>query len=309
MTILIIGCKGQVGTELCIQMEKLKTGFISVDLPEIDITDPFSVEKYMGLPQVQLVINAAAYTAVDKAESDPENAFAVNAKGPGLIAQFCKNKNIPFIHISTDYVFDGTKNSPYLENDTVSPAGVYGKSKAEGDALIQRILEKHVIIRTSWLCSAHGANFVKTMLRMGREKETIKVVNDQKGCPTFASDLAEAIITITDRYFENKDLPWGIYHYCGKGETTWFAFAEQIFTLAGRNHTFKLKSLLPIPTSEYPTPTRRPMNSVLNCTKIMENFGIQPKPWKESLEKTLTDLYLQNRQSTHPANHPPQLFR
>jgi dTDP-4-dehydrorhamnose reductase len=300
MTILIIGCKGQVGTELCVQMEKLGIDFLAADLPEIDITDPLSVEKYMGLPHVKLVINAAAYTAVDKAESDPETAFAVNAKGPGLIAQFCKIKNIPFIHISTDYVFDGTKSSPYLEDDTVSPAGVYGKSKADGDALIQSTLEKHIIIRTSWLCSAHGTNFVKTMLRLGREKETIKVVNDQKGCPTFASDIAEAIIIITDRYFENKDLPWGIYHYCGKEETTWFAFAEQIFKLAGQNRTFKLKSLLPIPSSEYPTPTKRPMNSVLDCKKIIKNFGIQPKPWKESLEKTLLDLYLQESDCTHP---------
>lgn len=293
MTILIIGCKGQVGTELCIQMEKSKTDFIAADLPEIDITDPSSVEKYIGLPQIKLVINAAAYTAVDKAESDEETAFAVNAKGPGLIAQFCKIKDIPLIHISTDYVFDGTKSSAYLVDDPVSPAGVYGKSKAAGDSLIQSILEKHIIIRTSWLCSAHGTNFVKTMLRLGREKETIKVVNDQRGCPTFASDIAEAIIMISEKYVRNHDIPWGIYHYCGKGETTWFAFAEQIFELAGRNQTFKLKSLLPIPSSEYPTPTKRPMNSVLNCNKIIKNFGIQPKPWKESLKKTLLDLYLQ----------------
>ncbi len=299
MTILIIGCKGQVGTELCIRMEKMKIDFIAVDLPEIDITDRSSVEKYLNMPQIKLVINAAAYTAVDKAESDEKTAFAVNAKGPGLIAQLCKIKDIPLIHISTDYVFDGTKSSPYLEDDPVSPAGVYGKSKAAGDALIQSILERHIIIRTSWLCSAHGANFVKTMLRLGREKETIKVVNDQKGCPTFASDIAEAIIMISEKYLGNHDIPWGIYHYCGKGETTWFAFAEQIFKLSDRNQTFKLKSLLPIPSSEYPTPTKRPMNSVLDCKKIIKNFGIQPKPWKESLKKTIKDLYLQKSNCTH----------
>ncbi|MFH2067811.1 MAG: dTDP-4-dehydrorhamnose reductase [Pseudomonadota bacterium] len=293
MTILIIGCRGQVGTELALQMKQRGREIIAVDLPEIDITDSSSVEKYIARPEVSLVINAAAYTAVDRAESERELAFAVNAQGPGLIAESCRIGNIPLIHISTDYVFDGTKSSAYVETDPVSPVGIYGKSKAAGDSRVAGCLEKYIILRTSWVCSAYGANFVKTMLRLGNEKETIRVVNDQKGCPTFAHDIAEAIVTITEKYLAEQELPWGFYHYCGKGETTWFAFAQEIFRQAGEHRELKLKSLLPIPSSEYPSPVKRPMNSVLNCSKIIEKFGIQPRPWKESLQQTLNDLDLQ----------------
>ncbi|RJP74852.1 MAG: dTDP-4-dehydrorhamnose reductase [Desulfobacteraceae bacterium] len=293
MTILIIGCRGQVGTELALQMKQRGREIIAVDLPEIDITDSSSVKNYIARPEVSLVVNAAAYTAVDRAESERELAFAVNAQGPGLIAESCRIGNIPLIHISTDYVFDGTKSSAYVETDPVSPVGIYGKSKAAGDSLVAGCLEKYIILRTSWVCSAHGANFVKTMLRLGNEKETIRVVDDQKGCPTFAHDIAEAIVTIAEKYLAEQELPWGCYHYCGKGETTWFAFAQEIFRQAGERRELKLKSLLPIPSSEYPSPVKRPMNSVLNCSKIIEKFGIQPRPWKESLQQTLNDLYLQ----------------
>ena len=300
MTILIIGCNGQVGTELRIQMQKRGQEIIAVDLPEMDITDASSVKKYVTMPGVNLVINAAAYTAVDRAESEEAPAFAVNATGPGLIAECAKTRNIPFIHISTDYVFDGTKNSPYVETDPVSPAGVYGKSKAKGDMLVAEHMEKHIILRTSWVCSAHGANFVKTMLRLGREKEVIRVVDDQKGCPSFAQDIAEAIVTIAERCLADQEIPWGIYHYCGEEATSWFGFAQEIFRQAAKREALTLKSLLPIPTSEYPLPARRPMNSVLDCTKIIQNFSIHPKPWKQSLQKTLTDLYHQESDRTHP---------
>ena len=300
MTILVIGSKGQVGTELGILMKGQGRDAILVDLPEIDITRPDSVSRFIGKPEIDIVINAAAYTAVDKAESEPELAFAVNAEGPGLIADACQKRNIPLIHISTDYVFDGTKNTPWTEDDPVSPIGIYGQSKAKGDVLVAGRLEKHIIVRTSWVCSAHGANFVKTMLRLGCERETIRVVDDQTGCPTFASDIAEAIGTILERCDTGQSMPWGTYHYCGKDAVTWYGFAQEIFRQAGQYWQLKLQSLLPIPTSEYPTATERPMYSVLDCTKISRNFGIPLKPWQASLEKTITDLHRQESGDRHP---------
>lgn len=300
MTILVIGSNGQVGTELGILMKQKGRDAILVDLPEINITSLDSVKQFVNKPEIQLVVNAAAYTAVDKAESEPELAFAVNAEGPGLIADACRRKDIPLIHISTDYVFDGTKSTPWTEDDPVSPIGIYGQSKAKGDVLVAGQLEKHVILRTSWVCSAHGANFVKTMLRLGRERETIRVVDDQTGCPTFAGDIAEAIDSIIDCYETGQEMPWGMYHYCGKDAVTWYGFAQEIFRQAGQYWKFKLKSLLPIPTSEYPTPTARPMYSVLDCSKINTKFGISPNPWQAGLEKALTDLYRQESADRHP---------
>lgn len=300
MTILVVGSNGQVGTELCLLMKQQGREVIPADLPEIDITRPDSVNRFVGKPEIDIVVNAAAYTAVDKAESEPELAFAVNAKGPELIAEACQRKNIPLIHISTDYVFDGTKDTPWTESDPISPIGIYGQSKAKGDALVAAGIENHIIIRTSWVCSAHGANFVKTMLRLGREMETIRVVDDQTGCPTFASDIAEAIGAVIEHHESGKVMPWGIYHYCGKDAVTWYGFAQEIFRQAEPYWDFKMKSLIPIPTSEYPTATARPMYSVLDCSKITENFGIHPGSWQVSLEKTIMELHRQESGDRHP---------
>ena len=218
-------------------------------------------------PRLSSVINAAAYTAVDRAESGSEAAFAVNREGPAHLADRCRKRGIPLIHVSTDYVFDGEKGKPYVEEDPIAPLGVYGKSKAAGEAEVRQRLPEHIIVRTAWLVGVHGHNFVKNMLRLGRERETLKVVSDQQGCPTFAADLADAILVMAKQAEIRKLVPWGTYHYCGRGETTWHGFAEAIFEIAGQYEKFALKNLLPISTAEYPTPVKRPANSVLDCTK------------------------------------------
>ena len=291
MKILIIGSNGQLGWELCQRGKPHGFDIIPLDIPEFDITDPGAVKKSINQPGVSLVVNAAAYTAVDKAESEPKKAFAINCDGPADLAASCNEAGIPLVHISTDYVFDGTREEPYLETDPLSPLGVYGKSKAEGETIVRSLLTDHIIIRTAWLYGIHGNNFVKTMLALGKEKETLRVVADQYGCPTSAADLAEAILTIAEQIKERPDIPWGTYHYCGKGKTTWHGFAEKIFELAKQYNLFSIKKVIPVTTAEYPTPAKRPLNSVMDCSMLTKNFGILPAPWQESLERMLRQLY------------------
>jgi len=188
-------------------------------------------------------------------------------------------------------VFDGSKEGPYLETDPVAPIGVYGKSKAEGEDKVRSNLKEHIIIRTSWLYGVHGNNFVKTMLRLGREREELRVVDDQHGCPTFAADLAGAILTIASLIESGEDISWGTYHYCGGGRTTWYGFASKIFEIAKNYDTLKLKKVNPITTSEYPTPAKRPANSVLDCTLLERYFGITTKAWDESLARMISEYY------------------
>jgi dTDP-4-dehydrorhamnose reductase len=290
----IIGSNGQLGWELVRRGESRGMQILALDYPEIDIGDVASIDSRIESRKIDFIINAAAYTAVDRAESEPEAAFTVNRDGPAHLADRCRKRNIPLIHVSTDYVFDGTKTGAYLERDPVAPLGVYGESKAAGEAEVRNRLPEHVILRTAWLCGAHGHNFVKTLLKLGRERETLKVVSDQFGCPTFAADLAEAILVMAKQAEIRKLVPWGTYHYCGRGETTWHGFAEAIFEIAGQYEKFALKNLLPISTAEYPTPVKRPANSVLDCTRIERNFGIRPRPWRESLTEMIERLYKLN---------------
>lgn len=285
MKILVTGSKGQLGTELILQGRNFGFEIIGADLPELDITDINQTRAAVSDSQAFLVINAAAYTAVDKAETEPELAFAVNRDGPANLAESCAGADIPLIHISTDFVFDGKKRTPYLEADALSPVSVYGKSKAAGEDAVRERIKQHIILRTSWLYSVHGYNFVKTMLRLGSEKEVIRVVADQYGCPTSAADLAEAVLRIAAQLRESGEIQWGTYHYCGAGITTWHGFAEAIFELAG-----KTTAAEPIPTAEYPTPAQRPAFSALDCTRIQENFGIGPRPWKKSLKEVVEKL-------------------
>ncbi len=291
MQILVIGSNGQLGWELCRRGKTREFEIIPLDIPEFDITDSLTVTKAVSNPDISLVINASAYTAVDKAETELELAFAINRDGPGYLAASCAEAGIPLIHISTDYVFDGNKKEPYRETDPVSPLGVYGKSKAEGEARVRDYLKEHIIIRTAWLYGIHGNNFVKTMLRLGKENETLKVVADQYGCPTCAADLAEAVLTIAKQINERHDCAWGTYHFCGAGETTWHAFAEKIFELARQYDSFAIKKVEPITTAEYPTPARRPFNSVMDCSMLTKEFGIEPSPWSESLSLMVKNLY------------------
>ena len=283
MKILVLGANGQFGWELCRKGEKQSFDILAFDLPELDITDHSSVKKRVNQSGVSLVINAAAYTAVDKAESEPELVFAVNRDGPANIASSCAEAGIPLIHVSTDYVFDGNKKGPYFETDPVSPLGVYGKSKATGETKIREHLQEYIILRTAWLYGLHGNNFVKTMIRLGREKRSLRVVADQYGCPTFAADLAEAILAIATQIGEGRDIKWGTYHYCGEGVTTWYGFTQRIFELVGKYISLKVKRVEPISTAKYPTPAKRPANSALDCSMITRHFDITPRSWQEGL--------------------------
>ena len=241
----------------------------------------------MNRAGVSLVVNAAGYTAVDQAESEPELAFAVNRDGPAYLASACGKSGVPLVHISTDFVFDGEKRGPYVETDKVSPLSVYGKSKAAGEVAVRDLLSEHIILRTSWLYGVHGRNFVKTMLRLACEKEVVRVVADQHGCPTYAADLAETILIIATQLQEGRQITWGTYHYCGKGVTTWYGFAEAILNLAKEHIQLKVKRTEAITTAEFPTSAKRPANSALDCSLIESRFGCAPIPWNESLTRML----------------------
>lgn len=292
MKLLIIGSKGQLGSELVRKCKKNNFSFLALDLPEFNITDMSQVEKTLDDFKPSIIINASAYTNVDEAETDSKIAFSVNSDGPANLAVSCDKNRIPIIHVSTDYVFDGTKSQPYFESDPVSPLGVYGKSKEEGESKLRSILKQHIIVRTSWLYGTYGNNFVKTMLRLGNEKEIIKVVSDQYGCPTCAADLAEAVVDISKIIAQNFKIIWGTYHYCGLGITTWHKFAKTIFEIASQYQNYKVSSVDAITTAQYPTRTKRPAFSALDCGLIKKHFGINTKPWQESLKKTIKRMLM-----------------
>ncbi|WP_054032937.1 dTDP-4-dehydrorhamnose reductase [Desulfatitalea tepidiphila] len=295
MRLLIVGSNGQLGHDLMAQARQRGWMPTGADMPVCDITDRQSVERAIesagpaDVP-VDIMINAAAYTAVDKAESEPEIAFAVNRDGAEVLARAGRDHQIPLIHVSTDYVFDGRQTRPYRPTDPVNPQGVYGKSKAEGEARIRQLWERHVIVRTAWLFGRHGANFVKTMIRLGKERDTIRVVDDQVGCPTYAGDLAGALLDAAADVTGKTD-GWGTYHYCNEGAVTWYGFTRRILTLAGRYERIRVGQILPIPTSEYPLPAPRPQYSVLDCTSFEADFGVTRRPWEAALQEMLAGIY------------------
>jgi len=291
MRILVTGAKGQVGWELSNRSGRRGFEILALDRSELDITYSSAVSKEVNRSGISLVINAAAYTAVDEAESKPELAFAANRDGPAYLASACAEAGIPLIHISTDFVFDGEKQGPYQERDQVSPLSVYGKSKAAGETAVRERLREHIILRTSWVYGVHGRNFVKTMLRLGREKEVVQVVANQYGCPTYAADLADAILKIAARIQDNRQVPWGTYHYCGKGVTSWHGLGEATLSLAKKYTSLRVKKIEAIRTAEYPTPAKRPFNSVLDCSLVEKTFNIHPKPWRESLAQMIKIMF------------------
>ena len=290
MKLLIIGSKGQLGQELTQICQKSGFDFSETDLPETDISNVSQVDRLFSRHQPAIAVNAAAYTAVDKAESDQRTCFAVNRDGPMNLARTSAKHRVPLIHISTDYVFDGKGEIPYKEDDPVSPIGVYGTSKANGEIAIRRLHRQHVIIRTAWMYGVFGNNFVKTMLRVGRERQTLNVVDDQYGCPTCAADLANAILAVCDEIGHGKDDGWGTYHFCGKGITTWYEFAKAVFENAERLGMAKTPVIVPVGTSQYPTAAKRPAFSALDCSKIETAFGIRIKPWPNSLKSTVEEI-------------------
>ncbi|MBV9152109.1 MAG: dTDP-4-dehydrorhamnose reductase [Alphaproteobacteria bacterium] len=289
MKLLILGSRGQVGRELWRLAWPANYRITAFDRAEVDITKREAVAAAIGRERPDIIINAAAYTAVDRAESEAEAAWAGNCAGPANLAAACHAARIPLIHLSTDYVFDGSKPSPYCEDDLVNPLGVYGRSKEAGDRAIRDGLSEHVILRTAWVYSAHGHNFVKTMLRLAGERPVLRVVADQIGSPTSATDIARAIAAIVQRLAAG-DRHWGTYHYAGAGAVTWHGFAEAIFEVAVQWRGAPPK-VEPITTAEYPTPTRRPANSVLDCSRIARMFAVRPRPWREALAEVVRELY------------------
>jgi dTDP-4-dehydrorhamnose reductase len=289
MKLLLLGAAGQIGHELCRRIWPADYRIAGVDRAEVDIARLEAVADALRQERPDIVINAAAYTAVDRAESEPGRAFAVNRDGAAHVAAACRALDAPLIHYSTDYVFDGSKPGPYREEDPVEPLGVYGRSKAEGEAAIRAVLPRHLILRTSWVFGVHGANFVKTMLRLARERDEIAVVADQTGSPTSAADIAGAIARIAQHIGAGNTV-WGTYHFAGAGAVTWHGFAEAIFELAApwRGPPPRVEA---IATADYPTPARRPANSVLDCARIGRAFGIEPRPWRAALAETIAELY------------------
>jgi dTDP-4-dehydrorhamnose reductase len=290
MKVLVLGTGGQLGFELMRASWPAGITVTGVAYPDFDLTRDGDVARVIGEHQPDMLVNATAHTAVDKAESEPELAFRLNRDGPADMAAACAARGIPLIHVSTDYVFDGTKPAPYTEDDPVCPIGVYGASKAAGEAAVRAALPRHLIFRTSWVYSAHGANFVKTMLRYGAEREEMRVVADQHGAPTAAADLAAAIVAMAERIQADPGtVAWGTYHLTGGGATTWHGFAERIFQrLEAR--TGKRPRLTAIATTDYPTPAKRPANSRLDCSRVKERLGISCPPWEESLDRVLDEL-------------------
>ena len=283
MNILVTGAEGQLGTELVRQAPACGVFVTAPLLAEMDLTNYARVEEVFATIRPTAVINAAAYTLVDRAETDSDLAFAVNAAAPAHLARLCGRAGIPLIQVSTDYVFDGRKQTPYVEDDPVAPMGVYGRSKAEGEAAVRGTLREHLIVRTAWLYSPYGSNFVRTILRLAAEGKELRIVDDQVGSPTCAADFAEALLSIAGRLSSGGEIPWGTYHYCGSGITSWFGFARHILqTLKARRHIGT--------TREFPTAACRPAFSALDCSRIQAGFGISLTPWQESVDQTIDRL-------------------
>lgn len=292
MKLLLTGANGQVGS--AIRRLAVRYGFLlrAYDSAELDITNAAALEAVIHAEHPDLLINAAAYTAVDKAEADAVRAFAVNAEAVGVMARICKARDIPLIHVSTDYVFDGSKSRPYLESDPVGPLGVYGRSKLAGEEAVLASGARYIILRTSWVFGLEGHNFPKTILRLAGERPTLGIVSDQRGCPTFADDIASAILALAALYEGKSDIAWGIYHYAGDTACSWYEFAGLLLQKArAANLLARMPALKALTTSEYPTPATRPMNSCLDCSRFRQAFPDIPlSNWDKGL-----DILLRNK--------------
>lgn len=290
--ILIVGASGQVGREL--QRSFAGTGeLLCVDRESVDLAVEDQVRKLVYREQPDMILNAAAYTAVDRAESEPEVAMAINAMAPRVLAEEARRREILLVHYSTDYVFDGLKKGPWVESDTPNPLNTYGASKLAGENAIQEVGGKYLIFRTSWLYGPHGNNFLLTMLRLGKERERLSIVNDQIGAPTTSLDLADATRKIVEGVSSGRlgsPQDWaGIYHVTSAGSTSWYGFAEHIFSqtaVTGKPRP----AITPIQSSDYPTAAVRPRNSILSNEKLKQKMGIELPPWQGALEKVLAKL-------------------
>ncbi|WP_060610670.1 dTDP-4-dehydrorhamnose reductase [Aureimonas altamirensis] len=285
MRLLVTGREGQVAQALLAkQTDDLQIE--ALGRPTLDLTDPSSIDRAIAAFRPDVIVNAAAYTAVDRAESEEETAFAVNATGAGNVAAAAAAAGLPIIHISTDYVFPGDKATPYVETDPTGPQGAYGRSKLAGEAAVAAANPRHVILRTAWVYGPYGNNFLKTMLRLAETRDTLRVVADQHGTPTYAPDIAEGILAVAQRLVSDASTPSGVFHMVSAGETTWAGFAEEIFrrsaALGGAAATVE-----PIGTSEYPTPARRPANSRLDTNLFTRTFAYRLPTWQSGIERCL----------------------
>lgn len=282
MNILITGCNGQLGNELqLLEKNYSEHTFFNTDVHELDITNAEAIDKFVSSNNIDIIINCAAYTAVDKAESNKELCQVLNAEAPAYLAKAISKRNGWMIQVSTDYVFDGTKNTPYVETDSPCPNSVYGSTKLDGEKAVEQACKNTMIIRTAWLYSSFGNNFVKTMMRLGKEKEELNVIFDQIGTPTYARDLAIAIMTAVE-----KGIVPGIYHFSNEGVISWYDFTKAIHRLSGITSCH----VRPIHTEEYPTAATRPHYSVLDKTKIKKTYGIEIPYWEDSLAECINIL-------------------
>ena len=290
MKVLVIGREGQLARSLVDAADALDIQVVPVGRQEIDLVDQKSVAAAVAREHPDAVVNAAAYTAVDRAEAEPMLAMRINALGAECVARACSAHSIPIIHISSDYVFDGMKGSPYNEDDAVGPINAYGRSKLEGEQRVAKACGRHLILRTAWLHSPWGANFVKTMLRLAADRPAIGVVDDQRGSPTYAPHLAAIALTLATRAATGPDSTrWGIYHAAGGGEATWFGLAREVFRCAAACG-LPAAEVAAIATADYPTAARRPADTRLNCDKLRLTFGLELPDWRLGVQACVARL-------------------
>lgn len=287
--ILVLGGSGQVGTELARAAMPAGWRVVAPSRADCDLADPASVRAAVASRPWAAVINTAAYTAVDRAETEVAEAWMLNAVGPAVLAKATGDAGIPLVHVSTDYVFSGALDRPYREDDPVGPVGVYGASKEGGEQAVRTGNPRHAILRTAWVVSPHRANFLKTMLRLAAEREELRVVADQRGCPTAARDLAGALIAAARRLADDPAAPTGTFHAVNAGDTTWADFAAAIMAASAARGGPSAR-IVPIATADYPTPARRPANSRLSTERLAAGFDIRLRPWQEAMQEIVAEL-------------------
>lgn len=284
MKLLIFGTTGQVATELAEVSRRNRVEFDALSRTQADLTDPAQCAELIAQTDADAIINAAAYTAVDRAETEPDLAHQINAISPGIMAGAAANRGLPFLHVSTDYVFDGRGDHARRTTDPVAPQNIYGKSKLAGENAIRAVGGNHIILRTSWVFSAHGTNFVRTMLRLAENRDALDVVDDQIGGPTPARDIAQTLLILAQAMVDGQQ--GGTYHYTGAPAISWAGFAREIFAAAGRDDI----AVTGIPTQDYPTPAIRPLNSRLDCSELADDFGVNQPQWRAGLARVLQQL-------------------
>lgn len=298
MKILVTGAKGQVGSEITKLFFVANHEVVAVSRKELDCFHLDKVHATLERINPDLIINAAAYTAVDKAEDEAQLVHVVNTEFVRYLAQYCSLREIPLIHLSTDYVFDGLKEESYTETDTPNPQGVYAQSKFAGEQAILSQLKEHIILRVSWVFGIYGSNFVKTILNLASTREELRVVSDQWGKPTAARDIARALLKVVEKMSQPGFSEWGIYHYAGEGKTNWYEFAKFFIQNAEeKDAVLTLKNLIPIKSEEYITKVNRPANSVLDTAKIQKILGIQPHDWRNYLAEVIDQFILRTRET------------